>query len=75
MGVSLLSSTECSEMPKNVKGIMDEWKSGQLHSGSPKGPVVTNQKQAVAIALSEQRQAAHPHRNLGKYLHPKKGGK
>jgi hypothetical protein len=62
-------------MPKSVKGVMDEWKHGQLHSGSSKGPVVTNQKQAVAIALSEQRQqkaAAHPHRNLGNYLHPKK---
>jgi Family of unknown function (DUF6496) len=43
-------------MPKSVKGVMDEWKHGQLHSGSKKGPVVKNQKQAVAIALSEQRQ-------------------
>ncbi len=43
-------------MPKSVKGVMDEWKSGTLHSGSKKGPVVKNQKQAVAIALSEQRQ-------------------
>ena len=63
-------------MPKSVKGVMSEWRAGQLHSGSKTGPVVTNQKQAVAIALSEQRQQAggsHPHRNLGKYLHPKKG--
>ena len=36
-----------------VKLVMDEWKSGKLHSGSKKGPVVTNQRQAVAIALSE----------------------
>lgn len=36
-----------------VKKVMDEWKSGKLHSGSKKGPVVENQKQAVAIALSE----------------------
>lgn len=43
-------------MPKSVKGVMDEWKAGELHSGSKKGPVVKNQKQAVAIALSEQRQ-------------------
>ncbi len=34
---------------------MKEWKAGELHSGSSKGPVVKNQKQAVAIALSEQR--------------------
>ena len=43
-------------MPKSVKGVMDEWKHGQLHSGSSKGPVVKSQDQAVAIALSEQRQ-------------------
>jgi len=43
-------------MPKSVKGVMDEWKGGQLHSGSKKGPIVKSQKQAVAIALSEQRQ-------------------
>lgn len=38
-----------------VKVVMDEWKSGKLHSGSKTGPVVKNQKQAVAIALDEQR--------------------
>lgn len=40
-----------------VKATMDEWKAGKLHSGSKKGPVVKSQKQAVAIALSEQRKA------------------
>jgi hypothetical protein len=59
-------------MPKSVKGVMNEWSKGQLHSGSSSGPVVKSQKQAVAIALSEQRQMKHPHRNLGAYLHPKK---
>jgi hypothetical protein len=39
-----------------VKTVMDEWKSGSLHSGSKKGPKVTSQKQAVAIALSESGQ-------------------
>lgn len=38
-----------------VKKVMDEWKKGKLHSGSKHGPKVTNQKQAVAIALSEKR--------------------
>ena len=42
-------------MPKDVKGVMGELKQGDLHSGSSQGPVVTNPKQAVAIALSEQR--------------------
>lgn len=40
-----------------VKQVMDEWKGGKLHSGSPKGPKVKSQKQAVAIALSESGQA------------------
>jgi hypothetical protein len=38
-----------------VKKVMHEWKSGELHSGSKKGPVVKSQKQAIAIALSEAR--------------------
>lgn len=37
--------------------VMHKWKRGQLHSGSKKGPVVKNQKQAVAIMLSEKRKA------------------
>lgn len=40
-----------------IKKTMDEWKSGTLHSGSKKGPKVTNQKQAVAIAISQARRA------------------
>ena len=38
-----------------VKVVMKEFKKGDLHSGSKKGPRVTNPKQAIAIALSEQR--------------------
>lgn len=38
-----------------VKKVMKEYKSGKLHSGSKHGPKVTSRKQAVAIALSEQR--------------------
>jgi hypothetical protein len=40
-----------------VAKTMHEWKAGKLHSGSKRGPVVSSQKQAVAIALSEQRDA------------------
>ncbi len=32
---------------------MTEFGKGKLHSGSKKGPEVTSQKQAIAIALSE----------------------
>ena len=36
-----------------MKRVMDEFKAGELHSGSAKGPVVTNRAQAIAIGLSE----------------------
>ena len=38
-----------------IHKVLTEWKSGELHSGSKKGPLVTNRKQAIAIALSEAR--------------------
>lgn len=37
--------------------VMHKFKHGQLHSGSKKGKKVTNRKQAIAIMLSEKRQA------------------
>ena len=40
-----------------VAKVMGEFKSGDLHSGSKKGPKVTNPKQAIAISLSEARKA------------------
>jgi len=40
-----------------VHKVMKEFKEGKLHSGSKKGPEVTNPKQAVAIALSESGQS------------------
>lgn len=44
--------TKAGKMAKTGK-VMHEFKAGELHSGSKSGPVVTNRKQAVAIALSE----------------------
>lgn len=38
--------------------VMHKWKAGSLHSGGPGGPVVHNQKQAVAIMESEKRKEA-----------------
>lgn len=38
-----------------VSKVMREYKKGDLHSGSKKGPKVKSRKQAVAIALSEAR--------------------
>jgi hypothetical protein len=43
-------------MPKSVRGVLHEFKNRELHSGSSSGPVVKSRKQAIAIALSEQRQ-------------------
>ena len=40
-----------------VGKVMGEYKRGELHSGSKKGPLVKNPKQAVAIALSEARKS------------------
>jgi hypothetical protein len=39
--------------PAKIKKVMKEFKAGTLNSGSSTGPVVTNRKQAVAIAMSE----------------------
>jgi hypothetical protein len=36
---------------------MDKFKAGKLRSGSKKGPIVTNPKQAIAISLSESGQS------------------
>jgi len=40
-----------------VARVMHEFASGDLHSGSKRGPVVTSRKQAIAIALDEAREA------------------
>lgn len=40
-----------------IEKVMHEFKMGELHSGSKKGPKVTNPKQAIAIGLSEARKA------------------
>lgn len=37
-----------------IQKVMHEWKTGTLHSGHG-GPVVKSRRQAIAIALSEQK--------------------
>ena len=44
-------------MKSKTQKVMGEFKRGTLHTGSKKGPKVTSRKQAIAIALSEQRRA------------------
>ena len=40
-----------------VGKVMGEFAAGKLHSGSKKGPEVTNRKQAIAIGISEAKKA------------------
>jgi hypothetical protein len=46
---------ESKKAQSKIGAVMREFKSGNLHSGSKKGPVVVNKKQGIAIALSEAR--------------------
>jgi len=38
---------------------MNEYKHGELHSGSKTGPKVKSRAQAIAIGLSEERKLGH----------------
>lgn len=42
---------------KKIAKVMREYKRGKLHSGSKKGPKVTNPRQALAIAISEAKKS------------------
>lgn len=44
---------ESKKQKEKVKKVMTEFKNDKLHSGSKKGPLVKNPKQATAIAMSE----------------------
>lgn len=54
-----------SARKSKVAKVMREYKHGQLHSGSKKGPEVKSRKQAIAIALSEARKAGEPVKKKG----------
>ena len=51
--------------------VFPKFKAGTLHSGSKKGPVVGNRKQAIAIMLSEKKKAQG---GKTEYQPKKKGG-
>lgn len=42
---------------KKLKKVMEEFKKGELHSRTKKGPIVKSRSQAIAIALDEARRA------------------
>lgn len=52
-----MAKNKAVKKPKQdkIKKVMEEFEEGALHSGSKKGPVVKNKKQALAIAISESK--------------------
>lgn len=46
---------ESKKAQSKIRKVMKEYKSGELHSGSKKGPLVKNRAQAIAIGMSEAR--------------------
>lgn len=54
-GKKIHKEVKASKAALKIKKVMHEYKEDELHSGSKKGPKVTNPKQAIAIALSESR--------------------
>lgn len=46
-----------AKMQDKIGKVMHEFKAGELHSGSKKGAMVKNAKQALAIAMSEGKKA------------------
>lgn len=51
----MVKKLEKAPAKRKIKKVMEEYKEGELHSGSDKGPLVNTRRQAVAIALSEAR--------------------
>lgn len=52
-----MAKKKMSKGKAKIKKVMTEFKEHKLHSGSKKGPMVDNPKQAIAIGLSEARKA------------------
>lgn len=42
---------------EKVRQVMHEFKHGELHSGSKRGPLVYNRPQAIAIAMKQSGQS------------------
>ena len=68
LGVIFLRKSWLKKLKTKVETVLHEFKKHKLHSGSKKGPIVTNKDQALSIALSEARKK-------GEKVSPKKKGK
>lgn len=51
-----------------IEKTLHEFKEGKLHSGSKHGPKVKSRKQAIAIALSQERKE-HKKNNSTRHAH------
>lgn len=58
-----------------AKNVMPKFREGELHSGSKKGPLVTNPHQAKAILLSELRTEGHDIPKKSKRSGSRSGGR
>lgn len=48
-----MAAKKKTKAEEKIAKVMTEYSKGKLHSGSKKGPIVTNPAQARAIAMSE----------------------
>lgn len=62
----LKKSSPKKSKKKRMKEEMHKFKEGELHSRSKKGPLVTNKRQALAIALSESGQSKNKKKKKNK---------
>ena len=54
-GLKIMANKYSKKAEKKISKVMKEFDEGKLHSGSKKGPIVKNPKQAIAIGISEAR--------------------
>jgi hypothetical protein len=57
-GQAMMKKGGSAKESAKIGKVMNEFKAGDLHSGSKKGPEVTSKKQALAIAMSEAKKAS-----------------
>ena len=58
MAKKKMSYPKGKKAKKKIRKVMGEFETGELHSGSEKGPKVTSKDQAVAIALNSARKTS-----------------
>jgi len=67
-GPKLRLLKSCPRAKAKIKLAMGHFKDEEMHSGSKKGPIVKNRKQAVAIALNQAKNIAKNLKRKSSYL-------